>query len=85
MRIAFKPMFIRKFKKLLPELQDEVREKIALFKDPMNHERLKVHKLKGRLSDYYSFSVNYQYRIVFAWHDDTTAVLLDIGNHSVYR
>lgn len=86
MEVAFKPSFIRSFKKLPPKLQDEVREKITSFKDPANHDALRVHKLKGALADFKSFSVNYRYRIVFTWDSkDSVAVLLDVGTHSVYE
>ncbi len=83
--IKFKPSFIREFKKLPQALQDEAREKIHLFKDESNHQDLRVHKLKGRLRTYHSFSVNYSYRIVFEWESKTTAVLLMIGTHDVYN
>lgn len=65
MEILYKPTFIRQFNKLEELLQDEIIEKIELFKDKKNHKQLKVHKLTGKLKDFYSFSVNYSYRIVF--------------------
>lgn len=66
-------------------LQEEIKEKIDLFRSEKNHEHLKVHKLKGRLSRYYSFSVNYRYRIVFMYQSASEAVLLTIGDHDIYR
>ena len=87
MDIAFKPSFLREFKKLDPALQDEAREKIILFKSPQNHAMLRVHKLKGRMVGRMSFSVNYRYRIVFQYADKTKreAILLAIGDHEVYQ
>ena len=63
----------------------EVLEKIELFKAPENHEALKVHKLKGKFSDCYSFSVNYKFRIVFEYSGKRQATLLLVGDHDVYR
>lgn len=83
--IGYKPGFIREFQKLEPALQQEVREKIELFKDKKNHEHLKVHKLKGSLKDRWSFSINYRYRIVFQWIDEDSVVLLAVGDHDVYK
>lgn len=67
-------------------LIDEALEKIELFRDPKNHENLKVHKLKGRLKDGYSFSVNYKIRIVFTYSNSKPkgAELHAIGDHDVY-
>ena len=83
--ISYAPTFLRQLKALSLELQEEVVEKTALFEDPRNHKVLKVHKLKGRLSGRYSFSVNYRYRIVFCYLSKNEAVLLAIGDHDVYR
>ena len=84
MKISFLPVFVKKFNKLESALQEEVFEKIKLFKDTKNHKQLKVHKLNGVLSGRYSFSVNYKTRIVFTYLSKTEAVLLSIGDHEVY-
>lgn len=85
MDISFKPSFVREFGKLPEDLQDEAMERIELFKDTKNHQKLKVHKLKGRLSSYYSFSVTYSHRIVFSFASKTEVVFLAIGDHDVYK
>ncbi|MFA5831685.1 MAG: type II toxin-antitoxin system mRNA interferase toxin, RelE/StbE family [Candidatus Paceibacterota bacterium] len=83
--IAYAPSFIRQWK-LLPEaLQDEALEKIKLFKDRENHKLLKVHKLNGRLQEFYGFSVNYKFRIVFEYGEENTVFLLKIGSHDIYQ
>ena len=85
MLILFKPSFVREFKKLPAELREEAFLRIELFKDPTNHQSLKVHKLKGRLKDFYSFSVTYSHRIVFMYQNKDTVVFLAIGDHSIYK
>ena len=85
MEIAYKPSFLYTFKKLSPSLQTEAREKIALFKNRVNHKQLQVHKLHGKMQDRLSFSINNKYRIVFRWEEKDLAVLLTIGDHDVYR
>jgi addiction module RelE/StbE family toxin len=85
MEVAFKPSFLRSFKKLPIALQQEAKEKIELFKKSRNHEQLQAHKLHGELSKYYSFSVNYRYRIVFTWEKKReSAIMVAIGDHSLY-
>lgn len=85
MVIRYKPSFVREFKKLPNELRTEALERIELFKDLSNHQKLKVHKLKGRLKNFHSFSVTYSHRIVFSYESEGVVVFLAIGDHSVYQ
>ena len=85
MQVHYKPSFVRSLKKFPPPLREEVLEKIELFKDTKNHKQLKVHKLKGALRGYYSFSVNYRFRVVFMYEKRNTVVLLAVGDHEVYK
>lgn len=80
--ITYAPSFIRRYKKLNPHLKEEVKDKIALFKDAENHKSLKVHKLGGTLDNTFSFTVNYKTRIVFEYGKDRNeANLLLVGDH----
>ena len=83
--ISYKPTFVRQYSKLVPELQAEVKRAIALFAKNPRHPSLRVHKLKGKLKQFFSFSVNYQYRIVFMYESKKNATLLAVGDHDVYR
>lgn len=84
-QIQFTPNFIRQLKKLPKALQQEAVEKIKLLEvDPQNN-FLKTHKLKGKLKDRWSFSVNYKTRIVFQYTDKQNVVLLAVGDHDVYK
>ena len=66
-------------------LQDEVIEKIELFKHVDNHKRLEVHKLKGRLKRFYGFSVNYRDRVIFEYMSENEVALLAVGDHEIYK
>lgn len=84
--IQYAPIFVRMYKGLPLLLKEEVKEKIELFKNKKNHEKLRAHKLKGTLKNTYSFSVNYQIRIVFEYHNKNTVNILYIGDHDgLYR
>ncbi len=76
---------MKRFNKLSSSLQDEVEEKIELFKVDQSHSFLKVHKLKGPLKGLYSFSVNYRIRIVFERLSDKKIALLSVGSHEIYQ
>ena len=83
--LVYAPRFVRQFKKLDADLQDEIVAKLELFKNKSNHEGLKVHKLKGHLKKYYSFSVNYSFRIVFSYGSKNDVHILSVGNHRLYK
>ena len=84
-KLVFAPVFLRQLKSLPWEMQEEAVEKIELFKSRNNHQILKVHKLKGNLRGFFSFSVNYRMRVVFKCNSKNEASLLAIGDHDIYR
>jgi plasmid maintenance system killer protein len=83
--INYTGKFIRAYNKLERELQSEVKEKIALFKEPQNHKSLVMHKLHRQLKNQYSFSVNYKYRVIFEYKTKQKVILLTIGDHDIYK
>ena len=85
MKFYYKPSFVRQYRLLESALQQEVKEKINFVRSPKNQQQLKVHKLGGQLKGKYSFSVNYRYRVVFAYGDPGTVILLAVGDHAVYK
>ena len=82
--ISFSPKFIRLSSKLRAPLQDKVEETIEELQFEGNHKKLKVHKLKGRFKDKYSYSLDYKNRVVFEYLTDEEIVLLAVGCHDVY-
>lgn len=85
LEIVHTPGFLREYKKLPIGLQEEVKEKIELFKKNPGNPMLKTHKLSGKLKGFFSFSVNYQWRIIFEWDSKKSAALLAVGDHDIYR
>ena len=83
--IVYSPFFIRKFNKLEDGLREDVLQKIDLFKDNKNHKLLNVHKLHGKFNEYFGFSVNYKFRIVFRHVSKSEVLFTDIGGHEIYR
>jgi plasmid maintenance system killer protein len=83
--LIYTAQFLRRYRKLDKRIQEDCIERLEEFRDPKNHVRLKVHKLRGKFKEAYSFSVNYKYRIVFSWNTKGESVYLwGIGDHSVY-
>ncbi|MCM8784557.1 MAG: type II toxin-antitoxin system mRNA interferase toxin, RelE/StbE family [Candidatus Omnitrophica bacterium] len=77
--------FIKAYKSLPEEIKLRAKKREKIFKTNPFDPRLKTHKLKGRLRDYWSYSVDYQYRILFRFINDETVLYYDIGTHSVYK
>ena len=78
---------LKKFIKKHPEILDRYIKCIEILEINPFHPSLRLHKLKGNLNDYYSVSINMQYRIVIDFIiDNNKIILLDIGTHDeVYR
>ncbi len=85
MNIAYTPQFLRMLRKLERSLQEEAVEKIELFENDPTHSQLKTHKLKGKLKNRYSFSVNYQTRIIYMHLSKSDVAFLAIGDNDVYK
>lgn len=83
--IFYTPGFVREYDKLPIRLQEEVKERIELFRANPQNPFLRLHKLKGVLRKRWSFSVNYSYRIVFEYDSKNSVALLSVGNHSIYE
>ncbi|MBI4651506.1 type II toxin-antitoxin system YafQ family toxin [Candidatus Desantisbacteria bacterium] len=79
--------FEKKFEKYKNQITDSERQKLKkrfeIFKENIFDKRLKTHKLKGELSNYYSFSINYSDRIVFKILDDEGIYFIEIGSHDI--
>lgn len=85
LKVSYSPRFVKKFKKLPRKIQTKALEREKIFKKNPEDPRLKTHPLSGKLKDFYSFSVTYQYRIMFALESDGSVTFIDIGTHSIYR
>jgi mRNA-degrading endonuclease YafQ of YafQ-DinJ toxin-antitoxin module len=83
-KIAYSPAFVRAYKKQIKNqiaLQLLFRERVALFIEDPYHTQLRTHKLKGILKDFYSFSINYDLRVIFYFASDNEVIFENIGNH----
>ncbi len=79
------PKFKKSLKDVPRHIADKLEKKKKIFRQNPFHPSLKTHKLKGRLKDYYSFSVNYSYRVIFKFMDEGKALFVNIGTHEVYK
>ncbi len=83
-KITFSSSFKRAFKRRIAgnkEREEVFRTKLESFKNNPFEPGLKNHKLSGKLKDYWSFSVEYDLRIIFYFADKEKVVFVDIGTH----
>ncbi len=85
MRVIYSPRAKKDYKKLPPKIKEKAKEAIERFqKNPFN-KALENHKLKGRLKDLRSFSINSSYRIVFEFDSEGDAHIHKMGDHDIYK
>ena len=84
-KVSYNSSFKRSFKRRIvvgSEREARLRSKIALFiNDPFDKE-LRTHKLSGKLKGFWSFSVEFDLRVIFYFEDSETVVFVDLGTHN---
>ena len=71
-----------KFLKKHPDLEKQYEKTLKLLEINHNHPSLRLHQLKGKLTDLYSVSINLSYRITLEFIiENDSIILIDVGNH----
>ena len=84
MEIEFSDRFIKSYTKLVsrrPNAAISVLQKVLLFSNEPFSRSLALHKLKGRLEEVWSFSVENNLRIIVDRGDPQKVTFVDIGTH----
>jgi len=84
-RIIFTESYIRRVKKFIaqhPDIFSQYEKTLKLLELNPFHPSLRLHKLKGKLKELYSVSINISYRIYIDFIiDEDKIILIDIGKH----
>ncbi len=83
-KITFSSSFKRAFRKKIQgnsALQTKFWQKVEIFKKNPFDERLRAHKLSGKLKDLWSFSIQYDVRVIFYFVEQDKTIFIDIGSH----
>ncbi len=83
--IDYTPTFAKNYKKLPTVIKNKAEKRELIFRQDPFSSSLKTHKLTGKLSDYWSFSIDYHHRIVFRFTDPLQVLFVDVATHSIYR
>lgn len=85
--IVYTDSYIRRAKKFIkkhPEVISQYEKTLKLLELNPYHPSLRLHKLRGRLSEMYSVSINISYRIsIYFLIDKDKIIPVDIGSHDV--
>lgn len=85
MQIYYSSKFEREYKKLPKEIKKLAEEKEVVFRKNPFDSKLNTHKLHGRLKEYWAFSINDKYRIIFDLVKKDTVWFHSVGDHSLYK
>ena len=73
---------LRKFIEAHKDMAVRYEKTIRILQENPHHPSLRLHKLKGAMSEYYSISINIEYRIIMDFMIvGEVIILLDIGTH----
>lgn len=85
MKIIYSKKFARQYKKLPNRVKTLAEKREKIFRDNPFDSRLKTHKLQGELSGFYSFSIDYSYRIIFDFKKNRKVIrFYFVGDHDIY-
>lgn len=85
MIIKYTKKFEKKFIKLPLSIRKKAAKQEEIFIDNPSHPSLRLRKLSNKLSNYWSISVDYHFRIIFRYQKQNTVIFIDIGTHSIYQ
>ena len=63
------------------DFQEKFWQRVEIFLENPFDSRLRTHKLTGSLKELWSFSIEYDIRVVFYFVADDKVVFVDIGTH----
>ena len=85
MKIYYSSKFAKEYKRLPKRIKLAAEKKeMAFHKDPFDPQ-LKTHKLTGRLKEFWAFSIDYHYRIIFEFRNRETIWFHSVGTHEIYK
>lgn len=87
MTIFLTSKFKKAHKRLPKQIKEKAKEKEKIFRENPFNPQLKTHRLHGKYKDFWSFSVDESYRIMFQFLDvtKTNVAFINIGTHEIYK
>ena len=83
--IHYNSNFEKQFKALPNMVKRKAVKAEKIFRENVFHPSLRLHKLKGKLDDLWSISIDRRYRIVFEVMEDGVVLFVSVGMHAIYE
>lgn len=77
--------FEKAYRKLPSDIKATTEKKENIFRINPFDSRLDTHKLHGKDSNLWAFSVTSSYRIKFVFLNNNSVLFLEIGTHNIYK
>lgn len=84
MKIYYSSKFAKEYKRLPKKVKIAAEKREKVFRINPFDSGLKTHRLSGKLKDYYSFSIDYHYRIIFEFVGENIVWFHSVGTHAIY-
>jgi mRNA-degrading endonuclease YafQ of YafQ-DinJ toxin-antitoxin module len=87
MRIYLTSKFKKAYKRLPGKIKNKATKREKVFRENPFHPTLKTHSLHGKYKEFWAFSIDNSYRIMFKFLNTakTEAVFINIGVHNIYK
>ncbi len=85
MTLVYSERFKKQHKNIAYDMKKKAARSIELFLQNPLHPSLRLHKLSGELSGYWSISLDRKNRIILQPLEDNTYLLISIGTHAIYE
>ena len=87
MKIFTTSKFRSSYKKLPQPIKVRAKAREEIFKTNPFDSRLETHKLHGKYKNYWTFSIDNSYRIMFKFlkSDGGEVAFINIGTHEIYK
>lgn len=85
MQIYYSSKFKREYKKLPKSVKILAEDKEQVFREDPFDARLDTHKLHGRFREFWSFSIDNRFRIIFEFAGKDIVWFHSVGDHSIYN
>ena len=77
--------FKKSYKKLPNFIKKKAEQKDKIFRQQPFDSVLVTHKLRGKLKNYCSYSVDDKYRVLFRFKNKNKVIYFNIGTHEIYK
>lgn len=87
MRIYLTSKFKKTYKRLPKQIKEKAKKREEIFRQNPFNPLLETHRLHGKYKDYWAFSIDKSYRIMFQFLDatKTKVAFINVGTHEIYK